>query len=137
MSALGIERLDSTFKNWGYDIRDARIEFKDMWLTPAETDGDLIRIDPDTWEARGVGGLQGQGELLSHELTHSAQFRILGRAETLSRVLRERLTNLDPYKVPESLNELKLNSVNPVDSGYTLEALATRAETAWGMGSIK
>jgi hypothetical protein len=65
-----------------------------------------------------------QMELLSHELTHTVQYELLGVYNFLDRYFDE----YPKYGVPQSLAQIPINQLNLIDPNYSLDQIADRIE---------
>jgi RHS repeat-associated protein len=126
LSAEGRRALRPLFDRFGYDVGQMQIQF-DPGVSSAETNRDLVIVNPRLWSARtDYGKLQ----VLTHEATHSVQFQKLGSAGVRWRLGTERVKNLfgDVYDVTDELANVPQARINPIDERFTLESLATRME---------
>ncbi len=120
------ELLKPIFSRFGYDINRVKITF-DPAVDTADTSGDHIRLNPDYWSTR--PNLK-RMQILTHEITHSVQFQRLGSGGMRWRLGVESATHAfsDVYEVPDDLANTSLGRLNPTDSRFTLEAIASRME---------
>jgi RHS repeat-associated protein len=120
--------LRPIFDRFGYDVARIRIRF-DAEVSTADTNGDLIRINPDLWSNPKWNNYK-RMQLLTHEVTHSVQFQNLGSGAMRWRVGVERVTHVfgDVYDVPNRLADTPLAGINVVDPRFTLEGIAARME---------
>jgi hypothetical protein len=120
------ELLNPIFRKFGYDLARAKITFE-PGVDTADTSGDHIRLNPDYWAT--TLDLK-QMQILAHELTHSVQFQRLGTGGTLWRLGVESASHpfSDVYEVTDDLANTPLETLNPTDSRFTLEGIASRME---------
>jgi len=121
--------LKPTFDHFNFDLGRIRIEFTGLRNDPAETDGDVIHIDRDSWRKADATPIK-RMMILTHEITHSVQYDRLGYWKARLRFASERLKygSEGVYEVPGSLDRLKLDKIDPVDTRFTLESIARRME---------
>jgi hypothetical protein len=125
LSPLARSLLRPIFDRFGYDVARTQIRF-DSSVSTANANGDVIRINPEYWASRRP--LQ-QTQLLTHEITHSVQFQRLGARSLRFRLGVERITHpFSNYDVSNELADIPLSRINPVDSRFTLESIASRLE---------
>jgi hypothetical protein len=126
LSAEGRQALRPLFDRFGYDVGRMQIQF-DPGVSSAETNRDLVIVNPRLWSARSD---YGKLQVLAHEATHSVQFQKLGSAGVRWRLGTERVKNLfgDVYDVTDELANVPQTRMNPIDERFTLESLATRME---------
>lgn len=128
LSPLARGLLRPIFDRFGYDVAQTQIRF-DSSVSTADTNGDVIRINPELWSNPKWNNLN-RMKLLTHEITHSVQFQKLGASALRWRLGVERVTHAfgDVYEVPNELANIQLKGMNLTDPRFTLEGIASRME---------
>jgi hypothetical protein len=121
-----LQVLQPVFQRWGLDVNTVR--FALTRLAPgvqAQTHSEnLVSISPDLAARQDGRPVLGA---LAHELMHVVQLRELGFQAANARSLVEANAYGDGvHDIPEELRDETLETLNPIDERFTLEAIAGR-----------
>ncbi|HEY2410267.1 MAG TPA: RHS repeat-associated core domain-containing protein [Polyangiaceae bacterium] len=116
--------LDPIFDHFHLNLSRINIFIRPLGHNNGQTFGTNIALNPN----RLLDGFAAVLETLAHELTHTVQILHYGdRGIVDDREDAElELWGTDVYDVPEALERLSINQINPVDPRFTLEAIAAR-----------
>jgi RHS repeat-associated protein len=122
LSPDAIKRLQPVFNNFNFDLRQITLAFGGETTTggnQAFTVGNSVILNREVWQRLDPVAQRG---LLAHEITHSVQYRELGKARFLARYARE----FPKYGVPPGLAKIPIGKLSAVDPGFSLDQIADR-----------
>jgi hypothetical protein len=131
LSESARQALQPIFDRFGYDLRQTQIAFArlpDMVGASAVAFGEGINISAVIWNTLTPREQLG---LLSHEFTHSVQYRELGIIDFTIRYIDE----YPQYGVPSDLNNILIEDLDPVDPNFALDEIADRVRVEFFRGS--